>query len=503
MENKKKNPVDDLFRRKLNEEQLVPDDSLWNEIETKLDEKKPPRRRIIIWIVLGVLLLGGVSSILHFKNENMVVGENTNNGGAVVSENTNKGNGANSSTAQTENLNSSSSKNNSTAQTQQVNSGNKTSGFKSIGKVVGENTNNGSYGNKKVGAKNSKNGNAVGNENKKVGDDISKHGLTSDENLVGNEIIQGDATNYTEGNKPYGEYINESENSVAKNSNSTQQQNTNDNANNGTAQNQTILDSLAVVNQKKIIEPLRIEPVKEKKWFIEVGSSFINNKNQSSYGGTFGIQDIDSLYTYQRSSNEQSATTFNYNVNVGMNVHRFQFKSGIDIMRFGENIQYENRGHCWMLQSNGYYNIDSTFVVTGYDTLSAHTQVNNLVTAHNGKSVNTYLSIPLMVSYSLPIKSFKLQVGLGGYAGFPLQWNSYYLNREVTDLINFSDEGLLRKMILGYQFNAGVAVPLSKHFDAMLAYEYRRNLTQVEKRSYISSKRFYGGGANLSVRYNF
>ena len=38
MENEKRNPLDELFRRKLNEEQLVPDDSLWMEIEDQLEK---------------------------------------------------------------------------------------------------------------------------------------------------------------------------------------------------------------------------------------------------------------------------------------------------------------------------------------------------------------------------------------------------------------------------------------------------------------------------------
>lgn len=43
MENEKRNPLDELFRRKLNEEQLVPDDSLWMEIEDQLEKKTEPQ----------------------------------------------------------------------------------------------------------------------------------------------------------------------------------------------------------------------------------------------------------------------------------------------------------------------------------------------------------------------------------------------------------------------------------------------------------------------------
>ncbi|MEI7802568.1 MAG: hypothetical protein WCI97_07990, partial [Bacteroidota bacterium] len=246
-----------------------------------------------------------------------------------------------------------------------------------------------------------------------------------------------------------------------------------------------------------VANPTPITPGKKSKWFVEIGCCYMNNNPWlgSHIGFSNAIeQQIDTLYYQARYKNEKSAASFNYNFNIGMNVKNFQFKTGVDVMRFGENIQYDNRGLCFTVEGNP---------TLGYDTLQVHTQVNNAIGSHNGKSVNTYLGIPLQVNYSIPLKILKLQFGVGGFASTPLKWNSYYLNKTVTGLENPYDLKMINSIVLGYSFNAGVAVPVSKHFDAVLNYDFRQTMSPIEKTEYGTKKVFKSSGANLSLRYNF
>ena len=203
---------------------------------------------------------------------------------------------------------------------------------------------------------------------------------------------------------------------------------------------------------------------------------------------------IDTLYYTARYKNEKSTYTFNYNFHVGMKIKNFQFKTGIDVMRFGENIQYDNRGLCFTVEGNP---------TIGYDTLQVHTQVNNGISSRNGKAVNTYLGIPLHINYSIPLKILKLEFGIGGFAATPVKWNSYYLNKNITGLENPFALKMINTIVLGYSLNAGVAVPVTKHVDLELGCFQRRTISPIEKSEYGTKKVFRTTGANISIRCNF
>lgn len=519
MENKKKNPLDELFRRKLNEEQLAPDDLLWDEIETKLEAKKPSRR-FGLWFLIGALLLCGVASYFAFFNnhssdspavaEKVASTENNISGNEIPSNSTSSSTSASSDSVLADNSST-------------INSISNTSDLKSNSSSVNKNSsvekNNSSVGNQTPVVKNSSFGNlsvSIKNTDKTIESKSSNEIKNSENSSITNSNSVNDSktgidNSQKEITNPISNPKNETANSVSSNSytntedNSddsiTQNQNTNQNNNEvlTTTKNKTLPDTAAIVKPVTpiVVNPTPTAPEKKSKWFVEIGSSYMNNNPWvgSHIGFSNAIeQQIDTLYYQARYKNEKSAATFNYNFNIGMNVKNFQFKSGIDLMRFGENIQYDNRGLCFTVEGNP---------TAGYDTLQVHTQVNNTIGSRNGKSVNTYLGIPLQINYSIPLKILKLQFGIGGFASTPLKWNSYYLNKTVTGLENPYDLKMINSIVLGYSFNAGIAIPVSKHFDAVLNYDFRHTMSPIEKSAYGTKKVFKSSGANLSLRYNF
>lgn len=233
-----------------------------------------------------------------------------------------------------------------------------------------------------------------------------------------------------------------------------------DKNNDGISQIQAIPDSTPVVNKQ--ISTLTNQPPstlqKKIKWFVEGGVSYLNSAQ------IFSV-DSNNYYASRRLSEEKKGGgTTNYNLYLGMSAKRFQFRSGFDLMRLSEDIEYDNRGQCFMLQGSA----------GNYDTTQTHIQQNNLVASRNGKSVNTYLGIPICVNYSFPLKSWRIEFGLGASAAFPLKWNSYYINKTVTDLENPYDQGLIRKTVFSYKLNAGICAPVSKHIETVFQFNTSR-----------------------------
>ncbi|GDX52315.1 hypothetical protein LBMAG27_13620 [Bacteroidota bacterium] len=535
MENKKKNPLDELFRRKLNEEQLAPDDLLWDEIETKLETKKTSRR-FGLWVLIGALLLCGVASYFAFFNNHSsvspVVAKKVASTENKISGNEIPLNSTSSSTSTSTNsvpYNNSSTTN--STSTSSSNSNDSKSNSSSANKNSSVEKNNSSVVNKTTEPKNSSSRNQTTIVKNSPSENLSASSKNTDkpiEKKSSNEIKKNEYSLITNSNSvsnaktgidnsqkeisnPVSNSKNETANPVSENSDSptgnisndsiTQIQNTNPTNTEITAitDDKTLPDTAAIVKPITPVaaNPTPVAPEKKSKWFVEIGSSYLNNTqglgNHNSFSNSVE-QQIDTLYYQARYKNEKSAATFNYNFNIGMKVKNFQFKSGIDVMRFGENIQYDNRGLCFTIEGNP---------ALGYDTLQVHSQVNNAISSRNGKSVNTYLGIPLEVNYSIPLKILKLQFGLGGFASTPLKWNSYYLNKTVTGLENPFDLKMIKSIVLGYTFNAGVTVPISKHFDAVLNYDFRQTMSPIEKTEYGTKKVYKSSGAILSLRYNF
>ncbi len=534
MENKKKNPLDELFRRKLNEEQLAPDDLLWDEIETKLEAKKPSRR-FGLWFLIGALLLCGVASYFAFFNNHSsvspVVAENIASAENKISGNEIPSNSTSSSTANTISSSTDSvSADNSSTINSTLNASDSKSNANDVNKNSSVEKNNSSVGNQSTSSKNSSSVNkttvvknpssgnlSVSSKNadkpieKKPSNEIkmkNENSSVTNSNSVSNSKTEID-NSQKEVSNPHSNSKNETGNPVSENSASptgtnsndsiTQNQNPNtiNNEISATNENKNLPDTAAVIKTGGTPDPITANPIangKKSKWFVEIGSSFMNNTPWLGGHLKSMAQGMDTLYYTARYKNEKSATTFNYNFNIGMNVKNFQFKSGIDVMRFGENIQYDNLGLCFTIEGNP---------TLGYDTLQVHTQANNTIASRNGKSVNTYLGIPLQVNYSIPLKILKLQFGIGGFASTPIKWNSYYLNKTVTGLENPYNSKMINSIVLGYSFNAGVAVPISKHFDAVFNYNFRQTMSPIEKTEYGTKKVFKSSGAEFSLRYNF
>ncbi len=531
MENKKKNPLDELFRRKLNEDQLAPDDLLWSEIEAKLEDKKPNRRFGLWFLLCAVLLFGVVGSYFAFFNihsdnqlaifEKVAPTENKKSGNEPPFNSTTESNHsvpANNSSTINSSSNTPDSKSNSitvnknsTAEQNNSSIGNQTT-----------DTKNSSPGNQATIIKNSSSGN-LSASNKTIGKPIEKKSSNEIKKNENASIPHSNSTNDSkteidnsqkENSNSQLNSKNETGNSVSENTPSssttgdhsndsiTKNQNTNtiNNEISATNENETLPDSAAVINTGGTPESISANPItkeKKSKWFIEAGSSYMKNTPALGFHGAYinPIEyQIDTLYYIARYKNEKSTYTFNYNFHVGMNIKNFQFETGMDVMRFGENIQYDNQGLCFTIEGNP---------TIGYDTLQVHTQLNNGISSRNGKAVNTYIGIPLQINYSIPLKILKLQFGVGGFASTPVKWNSYYLNKNITGLENPFALKMINTLVLGYSLNAGVAVPVTKQVDLELGCFQRRTMSPIEKSEYGTKKVFKTTGANISIRYNF
>ena len=504
MKNKKENSIDGLFRRKLNEEQLLPDDLLWNEIETRLDSKKPSRR-FGIWLLLSAVLLCAVSSYFIFfngnSNNNLASSESTistktgvdSNNISVNSDKTNSlqpnnSSPINSSATTTINSTSSSLKNNSTSENKNSSVVNKPTSSK---KYYSENSSVVNKISEKPIGKNStseilKNNNS--SETKVNSLNNSKNEIVISQTEISNSSAA--SQNETAISDSPVSTIN-SENNKNETTISPQIQNSK-NENPSSFENKNLPDSSATLITAGTPEPVivgPIAPLKQSKWFVEAGINYMNNSSSISADSS-----VDSYYVSRRNLEEQNLNTLNYKINVGATYNHLQLISGIELLQFGEIIQYENKSRCFTIEGNP---------TTGYDTLEIHLQQNNSISSLNGKSKNTYIGIPLKLNYIIPLKAFNLQLGVGTISSFPVKWNSIYLNKSVTDLENPSSLKMTNGFVFNINASAGILIPISKRFDASVSFDYRKNLTSVVNKSYSVNQKYQSFGTGISLRYNF
>ncbi len=509
MKNKKENPIDGLFRRKLNEEQLAPDDLLWNEIETKLAEKKPANR-FGLWILLGTVLLCAVASYFVFFNHSSInsngvsekiiqtegkisekeiqlntISPATENNSHQSNNSTTKNSSSTSSVKSNSNSNSTSSNQISNSLSNNSSNGNKTSSTKkhTSEKSISENKNS-----LNPLADNSSNEiiieeNPVGKNSDSVTDtknekdnsqteiSISKTEPLNEIPLAANSAISGEKKN----DEPHTSAQNQNHDNEIINSSDIK----------------TLPDTAAIVKTETpvSVNPNPIVPENKSNWFIEIGSSFMKNSSSISTGETF-----NTYYLSRRNADEKSINTFNYKVNVGKTINQFQILAGVDLLRFGENIQYDNKGRCYTIAGNP---------TDGYDTLQIHIQQNNSISEKNSVSKNLYLGIPLKVNYVIPLKTINILFGAGTTAAFPLKWNSYYLNKSVTAIENPGDIKMISGLVFNINASAGLSIPVSEKFDVALLFDYRKNLNSVLKKTYSVNQKYQTMGAGVCLRYNF
>lgn len=202
----------------------------------------------------------------------------------------------------------------------------------------------------------------------------------------------------------------------------------------------------------------------------------------------------------------------------------FTLNTGVHFMKWGETINYLSSPDSLFLRDtlivetidNSYWEpvfndsmlIDSIYIQVIDTSISQITDTvyyepGNTLGRNNGKTVISYVEIPLLIGYE---KSFE-NVILGAYAGvsvgFLTYTTNYYVNETISDLIPINTGyAVIRKNIFNLNLGLNVGYHLGSNLDLFLSGGYKRNLQSVFTEKALDQK-YQSFSTSIRLRYTF
>jgi hypothetical protein len=268
------------------------------------------------------------------------------------------------------------------------------------------------------------------------------------------------------------------------------------------------IDSISVVENEKNItiipegqnialkDPLLEDKkqLKKKKIFLESGLT-LAKLSQSAKNSSNAIQLNDSFSLRQ--------PAFGLNILLGINYNNLLVKTGVLTNSFREQSNYG-----FIEQRKTTVLVDSIVIVGNDTTVIRNIPKDTMLNANLGNQAKTkynYLQVPFILGYSYPLNKFCLEICGGVVGNVLVNSNGNYRDENKKNQIVYSDknEAPLKIFYLTYQINAGIAYSLGEQTQFNLIVPFNFSTTSIYKNDYFMNRKINSVAVQLSYRYHF
>jgi len=212
----------------------------------------------------------------------------------------------------------------------------------------------------------------------------------------------------------------------------------------------------------------------------------------------------NSIYNNKRKQEESPIWVYDASLLFDYTRKRFVYSVGLNYSQWGEKINYKpttdsvsyiNRYDTTYVTKQTNTN---TFVTNGYISAEYKNKavINDKLTAHNGINIYSYFSIPFLLGYKLGDEFFSVTPKIGGMAGIPIQSKGYYINNDLTELV----QEKAAPWLINLQGSLDLQSKLGPYINLCITPVYRYNLTPLIH-SENTVNQYAGIGMNVGLSY--
>lgn len=261
-----------------------------------------------------------------------------------------------------------------------------------------------------------------------------------------------------------------------------------------------ILSDSALTQTPEPVAPAKIDEPKSKMnhGFIGllVGSGL--NSNYFNHSNTIATQEL-------KDSIKFSAPYLSAQFTGGLYFKGWEISSGLGIMQQNEKVKYS-----YVSQQKTQILVDSIYIdpIT-HDTIVKHNvTVDTLIKTYKTNEVlsqYTYLQIPLLIGYRLPVgMKWLIDFKLGGSVNMLLKSKGNYKSSYVGSLEDYSSKS--NAPIRTINFNAlavfGINYQLTEKAMLQVSFPFQVGLSNVYKKEYFINKSVNSVGVQLGIKYD-
>jgi hypothetical protein len=233
-------------------------------------------------------------------------------------------------------------------------------------------------------------------------------------------------------------------------------------------------------------------------------------------------------YVLRRNNEENAAFYSSFNVHFGLNKNRFSISTGIELNQYGENVKYDNWliGDIETINSNILYITDSIsntvnyyfqgneFNQTSYsyetdsllvnDTTLVKGQVSKELSGFSSRTMFSYVELPVILEYSVySNRSFAISLNSGLSIGFLRATRGFYLNPELNEVMDISNNNTIRKAMLNGRIGTSFNWKIGDKSSVFVNPEYRFNLQSVFNKKSGLDQRYQTIGLQFGIMKRF
>jgi len=233
-------------------------------------------------------------------------------------------------------------------------------------------------------------------------------------------------------------------------------------------------------------------------------------------------------YVLRRNNEESAALYSSFNMHFGVSKNRFSVSTGVELNQYGENIKYDNWliGDIEKINSNIIYVTDSISNTVNYyfqgnefnqtsfsyetdsllvnDTTLVKGQVSKELSEFSSRTMFSYVELPVILEYSVySNRSLAISLNSGLSIGFLRATRGYYLNPELNELMEISNNNMIRKAVLNGRIGTSFNWKIGDKSSVFVNPEYRFNLQSVFNKQSDLDQRYQTIGLQFGIMKRF
>ena len=214
-----------------------------------------------------------------------------------------------------------------------------------------------------------------------------------------------------------------------------------------------------------------------------------------------GSTTISSEYVTRREQEETPDIFINYGLEAELSLGKFTLRTGLNYQKYGESVNYSDKSTEWkdkysdnwlvnttlqeQITANGYW-LDSITYVIDYDTtqIAFYDSVNTPfisdsllidatnpdLTKSNGSNSYTFIEIPFLIGYEIPLGRFNININGGIGIGMLQNTMASYID---TELQKVEQVESTVKFALSTQFRVALKYQITPHYSILLEPNFR------------------------------